>query len=133
MQANVQVQPSKENQNYPPSPETKKTKILNKIQKQYELILLGNGKQKIGLKVFYKTKEVQDILKWGKETLGIPMRGEKVISYQGIANRMHTVNKDFGVNKKGRPETFVPKPKIKSLLLKVDLDELDEEFLKEGF
>ena len=46
---------------------------------------------------------------------------------------MHTVNKDFGVNKKGRPETFVPKPKIKSLLLKVDLDELDEEFLKEGF
>ena len=133
MQANVQVQPSKENQNYPPSPETKKTKILNKIQKQYELILLGNGKQKIGLKVFYKTKEVQDILKWGKETLGIPMRGEKAISYQEIANRMHTVNKDFGVNKKGRPETFVPKPKIKSLLLKVDLDELDEEFLKEGF
>ena len=63
MQANVQVQPSKENQNHPPSPETKKTKILNKIQKQYELILLGNGKQKIGLKVFYKTKEVQDILK----------------------------------------------------------------------
>jgi hypothetical protein len=54
-------------------------------------------------------------------------------SYQGIANRIHTVNKDFGVNKKGRPETFVPKPKIKSLLLKVDLDELDEEFLKEGF
>ena len=133
MQANVQVQPSKENQNYPPSPETKKTKILNKIQKQYKLILLGNGKQKIGLKVFYKTKEVQDILKWGKETLGIPMRGEKAISYQGIVNRMHTVNKDFGVNKKGRPETFVPKPKIKSLLLKVDLDELDEEFLKEGF
>ena len=133
MQANVQVQPSKENQNYPPSPETKKTKILNKIQKQYELILLGNGKQKIGLKVFYKTKEVQDILKWRKETLGIPMRGEKAISYKGIANRMHTVNKDFGVNKKGRPETFVPKPKIKSLLLKVDLDELDEEFLKEGF
>ena len=133
MQANVQVQPSKENQNHPPSPETKKTKILNKIQKQYELILLGNGKQKIGLKVFYKTKEVQDILKWGKETLGIPMRGEKAISYQGIANRMRTVNKDFGVNKKGRPETFVPKPKIKSLLLKVDLDELDEEFLKEGF
>ena len=133
MQANVQVQPSKENQNYPPSPETKKTKILNKIQKQYKLILLGNGKQKIGLKVFYKTKEVQDILKWGKETLGIPMRGEKAISYQGIANRMRTVNKDFGVNKKGRPETFVPKPKIKSLLLKVDLDELDEEFLKEGF
>ena len=61
------------------------------------------------------------------------MRGEKAISYQGIANRMHTVNKDFWVNKKGRPETFVPKPKIKSLLLKVDLDELDEEFLKEGF
>ena len=85
------------------------------------------------MKVFYKTKEVQDILKWRKETLGIPMRGEKAISYQGIANRMHTVNKDFGVNKKGRPETFVPKPKIKSLLLKVDLDELDEEFLKEGF
>ena len=63
MRANVQVQRSKENQNYPPSPETKKTKILNKIQKQYELIYLGNGKQKIGLKVFYKTKEVQDILK----------------------------------------------------------------------
>ena len=61
MQANVQVQPSKENQNYPPSPETKKTKILNKIQKQYELSLLGNDKQKIGLKDFYKTEEVQDI------------------------------------------------------------------------
>ena len=72
MQANVQVQPSKENQNYPPSPETKKTKILNKIQKQYELILLGNGKQKIGLKVFYKTKEVQDILKWVKGNTWYP-------------------------------------------------------------
>jgi len=31
------------------------------------------------------------------------------------------------------PTAIVPKPKIKSLLLKVDLDELDEEFLKEGF
>ena len=36
MQANVQVQPSKENQNCPPSPETKKTKILNKIQRGFK-------------------------------------------------------------------------------------------------
>ena len=120
-------------QSHPPSPETKKTKILNKIQKQYKLILLGNGKQKIGLKVFYKTKEVQDILKWGQKTHDIPLRGKKAISRKAIADRMRTVNKDFKVNTLGRPTTFVPKPKIKSLLLKVDLDELDEEFLKEGF
>ena len=128
-------------QSHPPSPETKKTpshetkktKILNKIQKQYELTLLGNGKQKIGVKVFHKTEEVQDILKWGQKTHDIPLRGKKAISRKAIADRMRTVNKDFKVNTLGRPTTFVPKPTIKSLLLKVDLDELDEEFLKEGF
>jgi len=120
-------------QSHPPSHETKKTKILNKIQKQYELTLLGNGKQKIGVKVFHKTEEVQDILKWGQKTHDIPLRGKKAISRKAIADRMRTVNKDFKVNTLGRPTTFVPKPTIKSLLLKVDLEKLDEEFLKEGF
>ena len=62
------------------------------------------------------------------------MRGEKAISYQGIANRMHTVNKDFGVNKRGRPKAFVPQPIPKQTsATKPDLDELDEVFLKEDF
>ena len=60
-------------QSHPPSHETKKTKILNKIQKQYELTLLGNGKQKIGVKVFHKTEEVKDILKWGQKSLVVLM------------------------------------------------------------
>ena len=97
-------------QSHPPSHETKKTKILNKIQKQYELTLLGNGKQKIGVKVFHKTEEVQDILKWGQKTHDIPLRGKKAISRKAIADRMRTVNKDFKVNTLGRPTTFVPKP-----------------------
>ena len=62
------------------------------------------------------------------------MRGEKAISYQGIANRMHTVNKDFGVNKRGRPPTSVPKQKNKEpITKKLDLDKYDEEFLADDF
>ena len=137
MEANVQVQPSKENQNYPPSPETKKTKILNKIQKQYELILLGNGKQKIGVKAFHKSEEVQDLLKRGLKTHGIPMRGEKAITRQGIANRIRKVNKEFEINKRGappkaserKPKTNEPIPKKE----KVDLDKLAEDFLEDDF
>ena len=77
---------------------------------------------------------MQDILKWGQKTHSIPLRGKKAISRKAIADRMRIVNIDFKVNKLGRPKkASVLKPKIKSLLLKVDLDELGEEFLKEDF
>jgi len=113
----------------PPEIQTKKNQVLNKLQKHYELTLLNNGKQRIGLKVFYKTKEVQDILKWGKKKLGVTVAGKT------IADRMRTVNKDFGVNaKRGRPPTSVPKQKNKEpITKKLDLDKYDEEFLADDF
>ena len=77
---------------------------------------------------------MQDILKWGQETFGIPMRGKKRVSLRSIAGRMRTVNKHFGVNKRGRPPTSVPKQKNKEpITKKMELDKYDEEFLADDF
>ena len=60
------------------------------------------------------------------------MRGKKRVSPKTIADRMRTVNKDFGVNTRGRPKTFVPKPITKQpSATKPDLEKFAEDFLKD--
>jgi len=119
----------------PTTPDTKKTLILNKIKTQYSLTFLNNGKQKISEKVYYKTKELQDILKWGQKTHGVPLRGKKRVSFRSIAGRMRKVHKHFKVNKRGRPpKTSVLKPKTEEpITKKMDLHKYDEEFLADDF
>ena len=105
-----------------PTPDTKKTQVLDKVQDHYRDCLNNNGKVRIRLSIFYKSKGVQDILNSGVS-----------VSKKKIAERMREVNKDFGINKKGRPTASEIQPKAKPILKKekVDLDKLAEEFLED--
>ena len=78
-----------ENQNYPPSPATRKTQVLDKIEEHYRASVENNGNQLIRFKVFYKTEGVQKILKWGEKTLSVTVSGKT------IADRMRAVNKEW--------------------------------------
>ena len=128
IQANAQVQPSEEIQNHPPSPATRKTQVLDKIEAYYKACVKENGKQLIRFRVFYPTEKFQKLLEWCEKKLGV------TVSARAIAGRMRDVNTDLGISKRGAPNASELKPKTKDPILKkekVDLDKLAEDFLKD--
>ena len=128
IQANAQVQPSEEIHDHPPSPATRKTKVLNEFEAHYKACVKKNGNQLIRFGLFKKTERFLEIKEWGEKEHGV------TVEKKSIEDRMRKVNSDLEISKLGASTTSERKPKTKTRILKkekVDLDKLAEDFLED--